>query len=323
MSFIAAPIIIEAGAAIGISGTVMSYIGYGSIGWATLQTALNWKNLKTGAEKFEAAGSLIAAVVGRWYGSKLAQGGKPATCFTAETLVATSEGLKEIQSIRRGESVWSSDRQGNWSLSEVIRELEHSYDGPLYRISFGAESVEATSTHPFWVIAGENLADRPAPSHVPTEEDWSAIEGRWVDAEDLVDGDRLRMRNGEDLSIDTITSRVGQLQVFNLEVSGGHSYTVGRSGVLVHNKAEEVLPEKPSVPVAVPSAVGETPPLPVETAPPAGTGRPPRTTSEYNPPAPGDADYIPEGPPKTPAPGEPTPEVTQAPLSKVGGTQRR
>jgi hypothetical protein len=81
----------------------------------------------------------------------------------------------------------------------------------------------------------------------------SALVQEWCD-------DRLRMRSGAELSIDTITSRIAELRLFNLPVAGGHSYTVGQSGILVHNKAEEVLPEKPNVPIVPPKLTPEVAP---------------------------------------------------------------
>ena len=85
-------------------------------------------------------------------------------CFPPETLVATETGPRPIREVDRGDRVWGYDFQsGKWSLCEVERRHDSTYNGLLVTLGVGNDEVTATLNHPFWVVEGEGLADRPAP----------------------------------------------------------------------------------------------------------------------------------------------------------------
>jgi hypothetical protein len=57
-----------------------------------------------------------------------------------------------------------------------------------------------------------------------------------VDAGHVQVGDGLLLRSGRVAEVVRVATRMAGLTVYNLHVEGTHTYTVGRAGVLVHNK---------------------------------------------------------------------------------------
>jgi hypothetical protein len=102
-------------------------------------------------------------------------------------------------------------------------------------VSVGGETIESTFRHPYWVVRGENLAERPTLEHHARIPDNATVEGRWVDAGDLLAGDILLLRDGRQLAVETITTKPVSQKVYNFEVASLHSYTVGKNHILVHN----------------------------------------------------------------------------------------
>ena len=98
--------------------------------------------------------------------------------------------------------------------AEVGKEVLVRENDELLHIELGSDDVDATTSHPFYVV------------------------GRgWVAAGDLAVGDSIRALSGD---VRTVTAlRLEKLEspipVYNLDVEDFDSYFVG-SGVLVHNK---------------------------------------------------------------------------------------
>ncbi len=158
-------------------------------------------------------------------------------CFVAGTLVATEIGLRPIEDIRSGERLYAYDREaGKWILADVIEPLAHSYSGDLVTVVIGSDRIEATGNHPFWVVSGDHLADRPVAGDVPANEQVATAEGRWVEARNLQTGDILLRNNGNCVQINYVVTTQRNVTVYNLEVAAFHNYSVGSTGVLVHNK---------------------------------------------------------------------------------------
>jgi hypothetical protein len=151
---------------------------------------------------------------------------------------------KNIEDVRAGEWVWSCDpRTGEWSRGQVMRPLTHDYAGDVVTVTVGNERIDATGNHPFWVMAGEGLQERPAAHDVPSAERQAlreATSGRWVEARSLQPGDALLLRSGATATVEELYSRQVEQKVYNLEVAGLHTYAVGGDGVLVHNKAVQI-----------------------------------------------------------------------------------
>jgi hypothetical protein len=95
--------------------------------------------------------------------------------------------------------------------------------------------VEATFRHPFWVVRGEALADRPRLRHLPPVPAGSTTPGRWVDAGDVRVGDEVLLRDVRVLPVEAIRHTPFAREVYNFEVEGLHCYAVGPAGLLVHN----------------------------------------------------------------------------------------
>ncbi len=134
-------------------------------------------------------------------------------CFAGDTLIAVEGGFREIQEVRAGNLVWAMDpASGERALRPVLRTFVH-ITRSLRHLEIGGELVRTTDTHPFWVV------------------------GRgWIPAGDLLPGDSLVLMDGELRVVESSEAVTETTEVFNLEVSGLHTYFVGSQGVLVHNK---------------------------------------------------------------------------------------
>jgi hypothetical protein len=164
-------------------------------------------------------------------------------CFPAGTLVATDDGPKAIERIAANDQVWAYDLETQtWRLCRVIKSLDRFHPGDYVSIDLEMETIESTGGHPFWVVAGEGLADRPEPDHVDALEPAAKTPGQWVDARDLRAGDLLLQRSGDLVKIKAVRPYVQCLQVYNLHVAELQSYAVGFSQVLTHNYPDEGVP---------------------------------------------------------------------------------
>jgi RHS repeat-associated protein len=140
---------------------------------------------------------------------------KEPKCFVAGTLVATAIGVVPIESIRAGDLVWARDEvTGEIRLCEVA-ETYCRESAPIVEVIAGGELIATTPEHPFWV----------------QDHGWKA-------AGDLQVGDRLVTLSGESVVVEDIRRRPVPEPVYNLQVSGLHTYFVGLAGVWVHNSCD-------------------------------------------------------------------------------------
>lgn len=140
------------------------------------------------------------------------------TCFAAGTLVSTGSGPgRAIERLEVGDLVGSVEEQIAWSpvvprTAQVSATMRHVASEVLVLTVEGREIV-TTREHPFAVI------------------------GRgFVPAGRLVVGDGLLRANGREARVQAIEQRRGPVEVFNLEVSGDHTYFVSDLELVVHNK---------------------------------------------------------------------------------------
>ena len=158
-------------------------------------------------------------------------------CFPAGTLVSTAAGHKPIERIECGDRVWAFDFvRSEWRLCDVLETYQIQHCGDIVDVQLGEEVIQSTDGHPFWVVRGEGLAERPEMTHCPTYEYQSEVPGRWVYAKDLRVGDELLLHNGERVAVDGLTIHQEEVPVYNFAVAELHSYAVGCSEVLVHNE---------------------------------------------------------------------------------------
>ncbi len=161
----------------------------------------------------------------------------PTNCFPAGTLVPTQVGLRPIEAIGSGDTVWSLDfATGNWVGCRVAVCHSAEYDGQFLTIVMeSGTKFEVTADHPIWVSEGDALTERPQLKHRDAYEDSGlALPGRWVHSQYLRVGDHLHSREAS-RRIQEIRSREDCLPVYNLSVLGLPYYSVSPIGILVHN----------------------------------------------------------------------------------------
>ena len=186
-------------------------------------------------------------------------------CFPAGTPVATSDGLRPIESIRAGDRVWAFDHvAGKWVLKDVLANFVHDdYHADLVHVTVGGDTIQGTMLHPFWVISGKDLDERTIRSHLEQPPEGSQIPGRWVDATDLKIGDQLLLRDGSQGVIENVRNEHVNTTVYNFAVADLRCYAVGQHQILVHNMCGEVggsnAPSKVTTPNAAARAKKEAP----------------------------------------------------------------
>jgi len=99
---------------------------------------------------------------------------------------------------------------GEIDYKEVVGKVSLIRD-TIYSIFMGDEVLEASSTHPFYV------------------------QGKWIDAVDLLVGDTLMLHTEETILIDSIKIDSRRDTVYNISVEDFETYFVSEIGVLVHN----------------------------------------------------------------------------------------
>ena len=102
-------------------------------------------------------------------------------------------------------------------------------------ITAGDDTVQSTYLHPFWVVHGEDLANRPIREEMARVPEGCTTPGRWVYAGDVRVGDELLSRDGRILRVQAIRHEPYNDKVYNFHVAELESYAVGGNSVLVHN----------------------------------------------------------------------------------------
>lgn len=159
-------------------------------------------------------------------------------CFLAGTPVATADGTAvAIEDIEPGDEVACADPvSGTWNTCEVEAALTREYDGELVKVEIAGDTIEATGGHPFWVIAGADLAARPIAQDAGKDAFVTGQDGaRWVPASALRAGDLVLRADGSAIAVTTVASSSGLATVYNLSIAGRATYGVGELGTLVHN----------------------------------------------------------------------------------------
>jgi hypothetical protein len=134
------------------------------------------------------------------------------SCFAQGTLVRTLFGPRPIETLSAGDRVLTEDPSTGALSYQGITVVYHNPPSSTLTIGLGSEEIVATPIHRFWRV-GKG----------------------WGLARDLKPGDPIRVL-GSVVRVTRVEPNVVQ-PVFNLEVPGGHSYFVGRQGVLVHDNS--------------------------------------------------------------------------------------
>lgn len=125
-----------------------------------------------------------------------------------------------------------------WKLRTVLETFVRDYDQEAVEVDVNGETVTSTQLHPYWVISGESLKDRPIREHLVTPPPNAAMEGRWVDALDLKSGDQVLLREAGPATIQSVRLVAANYPVYNFAVDDLKCYAVGSQRILVHNSCE-------------------------------------------------------------------------------------
>ena len=156
-------------------------------------------------------------------------------CFVAGTLVLTANGLERIEDVEVGDLVLSfNENTGEFELKPVLVTSERNYSGDFVIIGTDDASIEATGNHPFLVLAGSELEQRPEVTEIKLTQTEGKF-GRWVEARHLRIGDTLLLASGEIAVVGSLNRYLGRAPVFNFLIADNHTYLVSAVGVVVHN----------------------------------------------------------------------------------------
>jgi len=150
--------------------------------------------------------------------------------------VHSSAGLKAIEQVEVGDRVWAFDhKRMRWAEREVVEAYRLLHRGTMATIQVRGETLRSTGGHPFWVVQGEGLADRPPTGQILPYEAGSLQEGRWVLARDLCAGDWVLLRDCQAVTLESVSVDTVEETVYNFTVAELQNYAVGTCGALVHN----------------------------------------------------------------------------------------
>jgi len=192
---------------LGVSGTAIYLGGIPGIilggGYMLIDKTVGWDRVMTPASNDQ------------WVPNRVVfpDGTTISVCFKAGTQILAKEGLKPIEQIVVGDSVYSYNiEKSTIELSKVVKSFERKTQ-VIYELTTDNQKIYVTAEHPFYVIGNG-----------------------WIKVKDLKAGAVLKTKNG---SIEHITSSVLEKHpetVYNIEVERNHNYFVTNSNILVHNK---------------------------------------------------------------------------------------
>ena len=160
-------------------------------------------------------GSADGYMWGAIYGA--ATGGfKSKYCFTEDTLVLTDSGARRISEITVGDLVYAYDENTSTYDYRPVTQVNVNQANDIVRVQVDDEVIECTPTHPFMTEQG------------------------WVPAADLLKGNHVLSTNNEYRTITAIESICydAPVSTYTLCVDEYHSFLVGNTGVVVHNKCK-------------------------------------------------------------------------------------
>lgn len=139
-------------------------------------------------------------------------------CFTEETTISTPEGIKCIESIKKGDEVYSLNIETKQKeVKKVTQTFKHIVNTEILSIYIGEECIKCTTEH---TIYEKNKG--------------------WIKAIELKEGNILVNEDGIEQKISKIEINQNDkfINVYNFEVEDNHNYFVGKNKILVHNPPE-------------------------------------------------------------------------------------
>lgn len=163
-------------------------------------------------------------------------------CFAAGTLVATPDGLRPIESIREGDTVYSRSDRDTPVIPARVGQTFITKNAVLVDVHF-VETVEPIRTTPGHLFF---TADRS-----------------WAEAQSLAPGEDVLSASGESIHVARVSRVPDTATVYNFTVDETHTYFVGSKMAWVHNPALDCngvpMPEPAPAP-ATPITVYNIPP---------------------------------------------------------------
>lgn len=141
-------------------------------------------------------------------------------CFTGETLVETSTGLRRIDSLNIGDLVLSKDvKTGDEAYKKVLTVYKKTTN-ELYVLNVNGESITTTSGHLFMMSTG-----------------------LWKSAKNIKAGDKIVDADGSAREVKGVEIKElkDYIRIYNLNVEDYHTYFVGNEELLVHNNCSEAM----------------------------------------------------------------------------------
>jgi len=150
-------------------------------------------------------------------------------CFTAGTLVDTSTGLRQIETIKFGDLVFSRDEATGLTALKAVTAVTPAHDEPIVALTLETpwggdakpERIETTATHP-----------------------WRSTKGRWIVTADLHPGDLIVRETGLPARVVAEAVTGETKATYNLTIADYHTYFVGKDKVWVHNVCGPLSPNQ-------------------------------------------------------------------------------
>lgn len=178
---------------------------------------------------------IFTSVAGIVYGvSSVANGTKilNSQCFVAGTTVKTADGDKNIETIKAGDKVYSTDPETGETGIKSVKQVFVNETDELVHVEIKQISKEETD------ISEENNQKSKKTEIITTKRHPFYVAGYGFKyASELKIGDRVVSLDGNiyeitDVNLEKLSSPV---KVYNFEVEDWHTYYVSSEGILVHN----------------------------------------------------------------------------------------
>ncbi len=148
----------------------------------------------------------------------------PGRCFAAGTMVRTATGMRAIETFHDGEQVLAGNDETMQASTMAIEKVVVTENQEILELTVDAdgtnETLKPTLKHAFWV------------------------NGEWVQAKDLKEGDIIATNGASKARVAAVKQTGEKTTVYNLEVKDLHTYYVGKTGLFSHNACERVPPTK-------------------------------------------------------------------------------
>ncbi len=143
-------------------------------------------------------------------------------CFKAGTLIATDNGLTNIENIKPGDYVLSKNVQTNEIGFKKVTQIFERDTNRISKLLIGNELIETTPNHRFWAESEKNN-----------------FAGGWKTANKLTKEFKLIDSVGQVQEVNNVDNIQENSNVYNLEIEDWHTYFVSSKKILVHNDCGE------------------------------------------------------------------------------------